>query len=129
MIDELIHHCIEQIGLDGEAGTDIGRFAHYVGQFHSQLSSLSQSPDQLIDDLYLAFVFRQVLSHPHVRVGLFVAGVPLKTGTKSGIHQRKSSALESPAGTSQSTKSDPELTREYDSVNLLPDQTDRKSVV
>lgn len=123
MIDELIHHCIEQIGLDGEAGTDIGRFAHYVGQFHSQLSSLSQSPDQLIDDLYLAFVFRQVLSHPHVRVGLFVAGVPLKTGTKSGIHQRKSSALESPAGTSQSTKSDPELTREYDSVNLLPDQT------
>ncbi|CBQ69422.1 conserved hypothetical protein [Sporisorium reilianum SRZ2] len=122
MIDELIHSCIEQIGLDGEAGTDIDRFAHFIRQYHAQHSSRSDLPDQLVDSSYQAFVFRQLLSHPHVGVGLFVPGVPLQSGTKSGILKRKSSALDSPAAKVKPESSTTMTSPEFDSVDLLPDQ-------
>ena len=83
MIDELIHSCIEQIGLDGEAGTDIDRLADFIRQYHTEHSSRSQLPDQLVDLAYQAFIFRQLLRHPDVSVGLFVPGVPVKSGAKS----------------------------------------------
>ncbi|SPO23972.1 uncharacterized protein UTRI_03491_B [Ustilago trichophora] len=120
MIDELIHYCIEQIGLDGEAGTEIDRLAHFVRHFHAEHSSRSQLPDQLVDASYQAFVFRQLVSHPDVSVGLFVPGVPVKSGAKSGI-TRKASTLDSPA-TSKPT-SQAEAPPEYDWVDLLPNQT------
>ncbi|CDU25072.1 uncharacterized protein SPSC_04906 [Sporisorium scitamineum] len=121
MIDELIHSCIEQIGLDGEAGTDIDRFADFIRQYHSEHSSRSQLPDQLVDASYQAFVFRQLLGHPHIGVGLFVPGVPLQSGAKNGILKRKSSALDSPAARLKS-ESSTTLSPEFDSVELLPDQ-------
>ncbi|TKY88563.1 hypothetical protein EX895_002552 [Sporisorium graminicola] len=121
MIDELIHSCIEQIGLDGEAGTDIDRFADFIRQYHTEHSSRSQYPDQLVDASYLAFVFRQLLGHPHVHIGLVVQGVPLQSGAKSGILKRKSSSLDSPAGKIQSETSTT-ASPEFDSVELLPDQ-------
>ncbi|KAJ9474407.1 B-block_TFIIIC domain-containing protein [Pseudozyma hubeiensis] len=122
MIDELIHHCIEQIGLDGEAGTDVDRFADYVRQFHIDHSSRSHSPDQLIDASYLAFVFRQVLGHPDVSVGLFVAGVPAKSGARGGITRKPSAALDSPVSTPQKAENNSAYSSEYDTVNVLPDK-------
>ncbi|SPO24223.1 uncharacterized protein UTRI_03491 [Ustilago trichophora] len=119
MIDELIHYCIEQIGLDGEAGTEIDRLATFIRHFHAEHSSRSHLPDQLVDASYQAFVFRQLVSHPDVSVGLFMPGVPVKSGAKSGI-TRKASALDSPA-TPKAT-SQTEASPEYDWVDLLPDQ-------
>ena len=122
MIDELIHSCIEQIGLDGEAGTEIDRFAHFIRQYHAEHSSRSQLPDQLVDASYQAFVFRQLLGHPDVNVGLFVPGVPVQSGAKKGILKRKSSALDSPASRLNSESSSNPAPPEFDSVELLPDQ-------
>ncbi|EST09115.2 B-block binding subunit of TFIIIC [Kalmanozyma brasiliensis GHG001] len=121
MIDELIHFCIEQIGLDGDAGTDINRFADFIRQYHTEHSSRSQLPNQLVDEYYQAFVFRQLLRHPDVSVGLFIPGVPVKGGAKTGILKRKASTLDSPApGTKVEAASAP--SQEFDWVDLLPDQ-------
>ncbi|KAJ1025876.1 hypothetical protein NDA16_002502 [Ustilago loliicola] len=120
MIDELIHYCIEEIGLDGEAGTQIERLADYIRNFHAEHSSRSQLPDQLVDASYQAFVFRQLVSHPDVGVGLFVPGVPVKSGAKSGIY-RKFSGLDSPAPAKSESQAD--APPEYDWVDLLPDQS------
>ncbi|SNX86420.1 uncharacterized protein MEPE_05129 [Melanopsichium pennsylvanicum] len=120
MIDELIHYCIQQIGLDGEAGTDIGRLAHFVNQFHSDHSSRAHQPNQLVDAPYHAFVFRQLLTHPDVSVGLFVPGVPVKGGIKSGIFRRRASGPDSPATSKFESKAD--AAPMYDWVELLPDQ-------
>lgn len=119
MIDELIHYCIQQIGLDGEAGTEIDRLTHYIRNFHAEHSSRSQLPDQLVDASYHAFVFCQLVSHPDVGVGLFVPGVPFKGGAKSGIF-RKLSAPDSPASIKSEGRAHPPS--EYDWVQLLPDQ-------
>ncbi len=120
MIDELINYCIEEIGLDGEAGTEIERLADFIRQFHAEHSSRSHLPTQLVDASYQAFVFRQLLGHPDVRVGLFVAGVPIKSGTRGGITKRKASGLDSPA--EAYTESHPEASPEFDWVDVLPDQ-------
>ncbi len=117
MIDELIHHCINEIGLDGESGTEIDRLTSFIRQFHTDHSSRSQLPHQLVDASYLAFVFRQLIAHPHVNVGLFVAGVPQREGARSGITKRKASAPNTPT-----TKREPQhqpVAPEYDWVDVL----------
>lgn len=121
MIDELIHYCIQEIGLDGEAGAQIDRLADYIRAFHDDHSSRSQLPNQMVDASYQAFVFRQLVSHPNVGVGLFVPGVPFKSGAKSGIN-RKFSGIDSPTpakSESQAAAAPPE----FDWVDLLPYQS------
>ncbi|KAI3487263.1 hypothetical protein L1887_48848 [Cichorium endivia] len=117
MIDELVHHCINEIGLDGEAGTEINRLTSFICQFHADHTSRSQLPDQLVDASYLSFVFRQLIAHPDVSVGLFVAGVPQREGARTGITKRKASAPNTPT-TKRESQHQP-VAPEYDWVETL----------
>ncbi|KAN0065499.1 hypothetical protein ACQY0O_001336 [Thecaphora frezii] len=120
MIDELIRHCIQEIGYDGEAGTELERLQQFIHDFHYQHTQRNRLPPQRIDDAYRAFVFRALMAHPDVHVGCHVPGIVPQSAAKGSITRK---AERGGKGSKSSEVSNPTL--EYDWVDPIPDHEAR----
>ncbi|GEM11478.1 B-block binding subunitof TFIIIC family protein [Rhodotorula toruloides] len=77
MIDSLLQFLLEEVAMDGDAGTSVASLGGFVEQFYHRASSgLDQpsTPDgtcaQRVDNAFLSFVWDALLSQPGVRVGV-----------------------------------------------------------
>ncbi|PWN51689.1 hypothetical protein IE53DRAFT_385940 [Violaceomyces palustris] len=128
MIDELILYLVEQIGLDGEAGTEPDRLGQFISSFHqSRLEGNQQRQghgslapsEQLVDEKYQAYIWKSLQSRPHIHVGRHVPGVIAQGGNR-----KRSTVTRKSERDGRGTKSEevilPRL--EYDWVDVLDDR-------
>ncbi|PKI83195.1 oxalate--CoA ligase [Malassezia vespertilionis] len=65
MLAPLLEYCVEQIALDGEAGTDMARLFAMVD---AHITERTGMPPKM-DDTYKAYLWKAMLAHPAVRLG------------------------------------------------------------
>jgi len=73
-MDELVHHCIQEIAFDGDFGCDVSRLRDFVSDFYSQNASTSSTSVQNVDDAFCTFVWSVIVQQPGVRVGTIPPG-------------------------------------------------------
>ncbi|BGP51552.1 hypothetical protein JCM10450v2_007498 [Rhodotorula kratochvilovae] len=79
MIDALLQFLLEEVAMDGDAGTSLDALAHFIADFYARNASSSSSGTgddgrlQLVDDAFLSFVWDTLLAEPDVRVGVLTA--------------------------------------------------------
>ncbi|GAA6046816.1 hypothetical protein JCM3770_005657 [Rhodotorula araucariae] len=72
MVDALLQFLLEEVAMDGDAGTSLDALAHFIADFYARTAS-SSATLQLVDDAFLAFVWDTLLAEPDVRVGVLTA--------------------------------------------------------
>ncbi|EPQ30708.1 uncharacterized protein PFL1_01609 [Pseudozyma flocculosa PF-1] len=125
MIDELIRHCIEEIGFDGEAGTGLDRLQHFIHDFHQAQSERERLPPQQVDESYRAFVFRALLSHPDVHVGTHAAGA----ASPGGAAKKPVASKAERAGRGIKKQIPASSAAQSDRVELIPDEEARSTSI
>ncbi|BGP35225.1 hypothetical protein JCM10296v2_007057 [Rhodotorula toruloides] len=77
MIDSLLQFLLEEVAMDGDAGTSVASLGGFVEHFHDRASSGPDQPStsdgtraQRVDDAFLSFVWDALISQPGVRVGV-----------------------------------------------------------
>ncbi|GAA5870532.1 hypothetical protein JCM3774_003701 [Rhodotorula dairenensis] len=93
MIDSLIQFLLEEVAMDGDAGTSIEALAEFIHQFYARAGSASSTGDphplaststagapvaagsnartQKVDDAFITFVWNALIDLPDVRIGVF----------------------------------------------------------
>lgn len=83
MLTRLLQHCVREVALDGEEGSDVERLFSFVEAF---CAHLPEDARPVLDGAYRAFVWRTLLHDARVHVG-----VAVRKGTSRG--QQRSSIL------------------------------------
>ncbi|ORY86011.1 hypothetical protein BCR35DRAFT_302649 [Leucosporidium creatinivorum] len=90
MIDTLVQHLLEEIAMDGQAGTDVSRLSSFIQDFYATPSSSTDTPlattssssqpaQQNTDPAFLSFVWDTLLGQEDVHVGVLT---PIKSEEK-----------------------------------------------
>ncbi|GJN93921.1 hypothetical protein Rhopal_006980-T1 [Rhodotorula paludigena] len=76
MIDALLQYLLEEVAMDGDAGTSLPVLAQCIEHFYARAASSSTTDDparlQKVDASFLSFVWDALLEQPDVRLGVLV---------------------------------------------------------
>ncbi|GAA5904464.1 hypothetical protein JCM8208_004200 [Rhodotorula glutinis] len=76
MTDALLQFLLEEVAMDGDAGTSTESLAAFIADFYARSSSSSSGGtalEQLVDDSFVSFVWDALVAEPDVRIGVLSA--------------------------------------------------------